>query len=142
MNTFAWLLLFVNTTVHHFNYLTVWQSSGRGWVRHMFGRRWGVLYVLSLIYILWLWLLDILDNRHNTKKWFSILGGSFHEKQTRRKFRDTAFSRSRLHPASHSAMLYYTLHALYTVQYITPKNHFSGLGAFHKLSNYQMGLFD
>ena len=27
--------------------------AGRGWVRHMFGRRSGVLCVLSLIYILW-----------------------------------------------------------------------------------------
>ena len=30
-------------------------GAGRGWVRHMFGRRSGVLCVLSLIYILWLW---------------------------------------------------------------------------------------
>ena len=29
------------------------QSRGRGWVRHMFRRRSGVLCILSLIYILW-----------------------------------------------------------------------------------------
>ena len=29
------------------------RMEGRGWVRHMFGRRSGVLCVLSLIYILW-----------------------------------------------------------------------------------------